>query len=174
MPVKPARIILPWRKDLVHFNKTRDNHLARLGTYHDVTVLIRRSARLGNHIWNSQTKFVRAPADRLIPFYRWAQDWSVQSHGKIPYDIVLGVVGEEPAAHRIWKKLKTPSLAFDLWDVPGIISLPMSSPKRLIAPIYRAAIYRATKDAELVAVTGKVSEYKHLFSSDSRCIELTN
>jgi len=169
-----ARILVTWRKDLIHFNKTRDNHLGRLGTYHDVTVLVRRSARLGPHLDTSNTRIVHAPVDGLLQFYQWARTWAAAAHKKRPFDVVLVPVGEEPAGHLIWKKLQTARLAFDLWDVPGVLVLPRLSFKRLIAPLYRTVIRRAVRDADLVAVTGLRDAYDHLIPANTPCLELDN
>jgi len=146
-----------WRKDLVHVNKTRDNHFMRFGEYYDMTLLVRASARIGDHISDRGTKVV--PIKTLlkgsagyIEFYIRACIYYLLSHRKNSYDFILSPIGEEPIGWllRVISFTK-PCLVFDLWDVPGLtISRSRSWLKEVARSAYERILPGIIKSGDFV------------------------
>lgn len=159
------KIISIWRRELVNINKTRDNHLSRLGQHFEHTLLVRQDKEIGEHIAQFGTRVVHIEKSRFgfLGFWFNAISYVRNSHQHEKVDAVVLPIGEEPLAlvfRCMWKSNKdTPKIILDLWDVPGL-SLEGSdrSPlKKIARKAYLWLLPRLMKKSNIV-ISGVISD----------------
>ncbi len=119
------RAVAIWRKDLCHYNKTRDNHFKLYGKYFDFTLIVRANASIGSHVKSEGTKVIKINTLfngvlGYFEFYLRSLLLLLKLHISKSFNFIIAPIGEEPVGWFIriiaFPRLK---IAYDLWDVPG-------------------------------------------------------
>lgn len=172
-------MLMVWRKDLVHRNKTRDNHVLGFARHFDLTLMVREDAEIGAHVEESVSKIVRIPGKEtiggLLGFYSRVSRWVAKEHRTNPFDVIVAATGEEVSGARLRRRLPGSTLIFDLWDVPAAtISSRRLSARSIARDLMYSQVRRSLRVGDAVIAGVMPEALRPFVPEDARLINSVN
>jgi glycosyltransferase involved in cell wall biosynthesis len=117
------KMIAVRRRDLVKENGTAETHYISYNKHFNLTMIKRKSAKVDASI-AKELKTVVEIEDKyfgVLEFYIKALWYIHKERKRANWNVVIGVIAEEPVAWFIQKLLlRKAKLIYDLWDIPGL------------------------------------------------------
>lgn len=151
------RLFLPWRDDLRHPNKVRDNHIAALAARHELVLAVRADAVIGDHVGGDGLQILRVPGarsgiGRLVYLLGILRAWR-RTARQAPFDAVVALIGEEPGGLLLHWLHPGAALVLDIYDLPAARVNDGTLLRRPGAALYAALVRRALHAADGVVAT---------------------
>ena len=149
------RVFATWRKDFVHYNKTRDNRAIQLGKRFQTTLMVRSDRKIGEHVRSTGINIVQIRCKlkmfSVIEFYIKVLLWFLREKERQSYDIIYSFLGEEPIGWILCKVFHSKAKwVVDLWDNPELIATKEWTFKHYLTKFYLWLLRKIINKAEIV------------------------